>query len=453
MTTVFESDWLGSRPYFYSQVSGTGSACIHDVIDYRNLEFDADGLADYLDFGYCAFGYTPVRGVRFVRPNHRLVRDAAGRLTEQPLADPVDAWRGRRTKPGEVVDRLRAEVERWEAAINGEIVLPLSGGYDSRLLALLLRNRSRVRAFTYGVSRDQEKSHEVTRARLVAQRLNLQWERVELGRFHEKLGGWDDLFGISTHAHGMYHFEFFEHVRERVGGPAALASGVIGDAWAGSIRPLPANSPADLTGLGLSRGLHGSGDMSRLGSTGAHREEFWAARRHAFQDPDFQIVEVIRQKMILLSYLLTVPAHLGFQPWSPFLTPDVALSMMTLGAEQRENRRWQRELFERAGLAVEKEAGGSRQNVLDISAVEQAPPPPLDARLLGEVVDAQRVQRINQALLQPGAARRWWAQACGHPPVVRLCSLLRAPNPVVRAYGEYVTLKPIENLLRRRRQA
>lgn len=453
MEERFASDWLGTQPCFYHEKSGAVSPRIHDVIDYRNLEFDSDGLNDYLAFGYCAFGHTPVRHVRVVPPCTRLVADASGRLHEEPLPDPVDTWQGRSSTPDEALALLKQSMNRWENSVTGGIILPLSGGLDSRLLAHFVQDKSRVRAFTYGVSACQEYSREVTRARLVSARLGLAWEQIPLGDYHDHFDACDDIFGISTHAHGMYHMEFYERIAARTAAGLPLLSGLVGDAWAGSIAPIPARSPDDLPALGLTRGQHGASDPCRLRGDGRHRAAFWASRRVRFQDPIFQIVEIIRQKMTLLSFALIVPSRLGFAPWCPFLVPDVALSMITLPPALRAHRRWQRDYFVRHGLDVERSAGGSRENNLDLHTLRARPPRPLDVALLRELFDESYLARVNHLAFAPSFATRAWGLAQGHPVGAKLAALLRAPNPHHSAYAAYLTLKPLENLLRRRNSA
>jgi hypothetical protein len=453
MAASHETDWLGSRPCFYHERTGVASTCIHDVIDYRNLEIDPDGLIDYLDFGYCAFGHTPVRHVRFLPPSTRLVADAAGGLSEVPLADPVDAWQGRHSRPAETIERMQAAVGQWEKSRQGEIVLPLSGGHDSRLLALLVGEKSRIRSFSYGISRRQAESREVIRAQRVARRLGLAWERIELGDFHGQMGEWDELFGVSTHAHGMYHLEFFARIAHRLDGGRPLLSGIVGDAWAGHIPQFPARSAADLPTLGLARGLRAEGAACRLRGDGRYREAFWNARRERLGDPVFQIVEVIRMKMPLLSFILRVPEHLGFSPWSPYLQPEVALAMVTLPPEQRRHRRWQHDFFAAHQLDLPRFAGGSFENNLDLHALRRLPPVPLDVTLLRELFDVAYLERVNRQTFFPGAGARAWALAQGHPVGARAAAWLHASNPHLSAYAAYLTLKPLENLLRRRNGA
>ncbi len=167
---VFETDWLNTDPVYYNEATGAVSTNVNDVIDFANLEFDPEGFNGFLDRGYSAFGLTPVRHVKFLPPSSRLIGPDDGRLTiestldDQQLADRVED----RSSESEVLEMLRALVQRWESSVEGDIVIPTSGGYDSRLLNLMIGDKSRVRSFTFGVSERQWDSTEVTRARLLS---------------------------------------------------------------------------------------------------------------------------------------------------------------------------------------------------------------------------------------------------------------------------------------------
>jgi asparagine synthetase B (glutamine-hydrolysing) len=230
---VFESDWLASRPFFYNLATGAASANINEVIELEDLEFDPEGFNDFLDFGFSVFEHTPVRDVRMLRYSSRLYRGPQG-LRVEHLEDPAREWYERRSTVDEVLEVASAAINE-AAAGEGELVVPTSGGFDSRLINLLLHDRSRVRAFTYGVSDDQLRSLEVIKAQEVARRLGLRWESVPLGEFHRYLDDWDALYGVSTHAHGMYQMEFYRQVRERVAAGSTVLSGICGDWFSGAV--------------------------------------------------------------------------------------------------------------------------------------------------------------------------------------------------------------------------
>lgn len=453
MEILFANDWLGSAPCFFNEKTGAIGQRIHEVIDYRNLEFDGDALGDYLDFGYSVFGRTPVRHVRFVQPCASLVRTDEGALLEQALPDPVDRWSRQPTDPEETILALSQSVKAWEKTVTGDIVLPLSGGYDSRLLAALIEDKSRLRAYTYGISTRQDKSHEVLRAEKIAGRLGCRWQHIPLGKFHRELPAWEQEFGVSTHAHGMYHMEFYREISRQLGAGHGLLSGLIGDAWAGSIGYLSANSLHDLPALGLSHGVHAGRGQCRLRHTGRYREMFWAEHAERFQDPTCQIVERIRLKMILLRYLLILPAKNGFKPWTPFVDSQIVQRMIMIPSALRHRRQWQKNWFTQQGLMVRDSLGGSRSNSLDLSALANCAPEPLDATLLDELFPRSYIESINRSAFHPSVLSRQWAMLCSHPKIAGLNKILRAPNPHLQAYNTYLTLKPLELLLRRRNAA
>ena len=131
---LFETDWLASQPVFYNEKTGQASHNINDVIDYASLELHAEGFNNYLDFGYSVLEQTPVKHVKFLRHSSRLWRDEQGRLSVEYLHDPVEQWLDYRLSEEDVIDLIRERVREWEHSVEGEIVIPTSGGYDSRLL-------------------------------------------------------------------------------------------------------------------------------------------------------------------------------------------------------------------------------------------------------------------------------------------------------------------------------
>ncbi len=92
------------------------------------------------------------------------------------------------------------------------IILPLSSGYDSRLILAAISEipelKEKLYCFTYGTPGSVE---EVS-ARLMTNKLGIKWQFIELPcSFLEKpfLFEIHDIFGSSMHMHGMYQLEFF----------------------------------------------------------------------------------------------------------------------------------------------------------------------------------------------------------------------------------------------------
>ncbi len=462
---LYETDWLASSPFFYNEMTGRASHNINDVIDWPNVEIHPEGFNNYLDFGYSVLEQTPAKHVKFLRHSSRLWRDAAGRLSVEYLDDPVEKWWDYRLSESDIIDLIRERVQKWEASVDGEIVIPTSGGYDSRLLNWCIKDKSRVRAFTYGLSDKQEESYEAVYARKLCEILGIKWEQIFLGDFHRYLDDWDELFGSSTHAHGMYHFEFYQKILPDDGNCASLLSGVFGDVWAGSTNPPLITSCKQLAELGYTHGLKADVQSSILKTQWEMRQRYICDKASKFKEERWRVVCQIRLKFILISYLLTVPRIFCFKPWSPFLHVDVCMAMLNLPCERRRNRLWQQEFFQKEGIAIEEmNLKATASNTLNLIAMRRVPLRPLDVALLRHVVHPGYVAWINRMATRPnagcdyawlrGTAKGFKTVRGGWRLSNRISGILKKHDAnVLKAYCAYLTLKPIETLLKKRNAA
>ena len=170
---IFQTDWLASNPVFYHELTGQVSHNINDVIDFANFDFHPEGLNNYLEFGYSVFGQTPIKYVKFLRHSSKLTISRDNKLKIEYLNDPVEDWLGRTSSEDNVFELLSVSVHNWERSVQGEIVIPTSGGYDSRLLNFIVEDKARIRAFTYGISNKQENSFETIYAKFLCKKLLL----------------------------------------------------------------------------------------------------------------------------------------------------------------------------------------------------------------------------------------------------------------------------------------
>lgn len=461
-TLLYETDWLPTRPVFFNERTGRASWRIDEVIDYENLEFDPEGFNNYLEFGYSVFEQTPVRHVKFLRHSSRLWRDDNGKLRVERLADPMETLVGRRVPEEALIEKIRSDVHRWERASSGPLIIPTSAGYDSRLLNWCVADKTRVYSFSYGVADDQSTSHEVVYAQRLSELLGTRWERIPLGDFHRYIDDWLRLFGPSTHAHGMYHFEFYYGVRERLPDATALLTGVGGDWWSSNVGEKAIDTPESLATLGYTHGMHADRSQSVLRDGGTLRQAFFEENRAKLRDWCWQNLLTGRIKQMLITYLSRVPEALGFRPFAPYLDAEVAAAMLSLAPERRRERRWQREFFLKQGLDLQSlHLPASYGNTLHVQALRRVPLAPLDERLLREVVKPDYVRWIN-GRMQSASRRYSWVRR-RYPMLVnargcwRLYQALnnrygREDRHTFDAYYAYLTLKPIETLLRKARR-
>jgi Asparagine synthase len=400
-----ETDWLGSQSVFYHERTGKVSHHIHEVIDFNSFDWDDAGLKNYLDCGFSVFGHTPLRYVKFLPAATRIEtapdQPPSLRLTtvigDEELAHQIN----QPMSVDEVLALIQHEVQQWESSHAGPIVLPLSGGFDSRLLVDLLADKTRIRAFTYGVTKNQAECTEVSRAQRVAQRLGVNWQQVYLSDFFLLIPQWYQLFGISTHTHGMYHMEMYQQIVAQGYAGASMLSGLIGDAWAGSLSVPPLLAPQEV--LKLSYNHNWSADsryLKRQPNANPILEAYFDQKRELLQDPRFRVLEAMRTKIMLLKYLIDVPTWAGLLPFAPFIVREVALGILALPDQLRAKRKWQRDYFDQRGLLVEKnDVPVPTFNYQEQYAMLKNPLPLLSEKILGEIVDEKYVQWVNRNLL------------------------------------------------------
>lgn len=372
---VIRNDWLGSIPVFYC-VTGQMVSTLFTKVSQARCELDDEGLADYLDFGYSVFEQTPLKDVKFLRYSAMLTlgRDGTISMSYENDMAPAEVAASGESDVSVVIETVREYMRNAGSTVAGPLIVPTSGGYDSRLLLFLLDDKSRARSFSFGISDDQSKSSEVVLAKAICDQLRVEWQQVQLGAFHKYIPEWLTLYGCSTHLHGMYQMEFYEKVRQCLGfAGGTVVSGIVGDAWSGKVKPPVVRGPRDVVRLRYSHGGNLPPNSCRTRSKGLGRSCCFTQYNDHWKDDKFRIVMLVRTKMMLLSYLLAVPEYLGFPAWTPFLNKRVVFGMLSLPANLREGRRWQRDLFRANGICPDDDdtLKVDRSNTLNLNALRQ----------------------------------------------------------------------------------
>ena len=360
----------------------------------------------------------------------------------------------RRTNENDVISLLENEVQKWEKQTSGTIIIPTSGGYDSRLLNLMISDKSRIRAFTYGISDDQSKSFEVVLAKKVTEVLGIKWSQIPLGEYHHFIDDWYTLFGVSSHAHGMYHIEFYQKIIKQIGSGHLLLSGFMGDAWAGAVNINKVDSIKSLDLLGYSHGMRADSNFCKLKSNAEIKQEYFEKNRELLKDPRYRVLEAMRMKAILLCYLFKVPESLNLNSWSPFLNQEISLAMLSLPEERKRNRVWQKELFLKHNLDVENsKLEFSRQNTLDLQALGRVKLKPLNVKLLNELFESRYIEWINKSISERGTASRFMFEVGKIHKIGGLLRKMGYSDSKLKAYNAYLTVKPIELLIEKRNKS
>jgi hypothetical protein len=342
-----ENDWLGSIPVFYDGKQKIVSTLINIVINGKKLRFHPEGLYNYLDFGFSVFEQTAFKDIKFLRHYSKLVISPSGII----VINKKDKFLGLTNKtsnPEDVIHMIDGYVNKSSEKVFGNVIIPTSGGYDSRLLNLLFKNKKRIKARTYGLSIDNKNDCEIVKARFITKVLKIDWEEIKLGNFMRYYEDWFKVYGPSVHLHGMYHIEFYKKIRKNLRNNSySLLSGIIGDGWSGNVDIPEILGESNLKILGYSHSIQIDARNCRLHSNNLLRKSFYKENAENLSDPRIRLIQFLRIKLILLTYLMTLPDYFGFPSWTPFLNFKIVEAILNLGPTERKDRKWQTDLFKK----------------------------------------------------------------------------------------------------------
>ncbi len=181
--TVLIADKLKTYPLFYFQTSG--GYTIADLGDTVMEELDRISLnplavKEYLAAGYVSGNKTLLRGCSIVPAASyvHIRKEGKAKVTyyySQHSLSPIEDTARIAPEMNGILERVMRRMK--ETTKKRPIVIPLSGGYDSRLIACLCKKYEvpNVICYSYGISDSPEK--EVSRK--VAERLSFPWFYVE----------------------------------------------------------------------------------------------------------------------------------------------------------------------------------------------------------------------------------------------------------------------------------
>ena len=175
---VAACDRLRTYPLFYCKhgnnilVSDSAHLLLDEV---NNPSLNKNGVEELLRCGFTLINETLINEIKQVQAGEYISYDKGLNTHEYHNFTGYFNPDSSHTEPGFTLPGILEEVFRTNlSALNNKpVVLPLSGGYDSRLIAVMLKkyHRGKVITFTYG----SENSPEFKIASKVAKKLNLEW--------------------------------------------------------------------------------------------------------------------------------------------------------------------------------------------------------------------------------------------------------------------------------------
>ena len=445
---IIENDWLGSIPIFYNKkeniISTLSNLCLKDKTIHN------EGLSNFCEFGYSVFEQTMFKDVRFMRYYSRLI--VSENIEIEYKKDPVldKSFLESSSSEDEAINLMQEYISDIESKIDGDIVLPTSGGYDSRILNYFIKDKARIRSFTYGISKDQSQSDEVIHAKKISEIYNTQWEQIELKEFHKYMDEWAGAYGFSTHLHGMYHIEFYTKILQKYKfDKPTFLSGIFGDIWAGSVKYKNINSYQDIINLGYTHGMNLDLKFLQLNNDNTIKKQVFLENKGHLQNDKIKAVFTIRMKLMLISYLTQIPEYFAMPVWTPFLNFDIVKATLNISDERRKNRIWQKEFFEKVGLNLEDmNLKSVKSNKLDYEIGQNANLEKIDINLMKNYIDEKRLIELNKILSGMSIFERIKNQLLYVRKVGGVLRLLGFKNEFLNALHEYYVIKAIEKGLK-----
>lgn len=401
---IIENDWLGSIPVYYNSkdliISTLSLKCLTDKTIHK------EGLYNFVEAGYSILEQTPFENVKFLRYYSKLVIENENFIIEYK-ADPIDG--GVLTNTSDeisVIEDINNYIHHIENLSKGEIVIPTSGGYDSRLLNICINDKKRIHSFTFGLTDNPDNCSEVVFAKKISQILGTKWERIPLIDQNAYIDEWFKIFGIGPHLHGMYQLEFYKNISDKhfFSDDVILGSGIIGDAWSGKVSIPEIFDSKMLNRLFYSHGIKGNTSQLKYTTDLDLRKEFYEKNKNLLINPKARLVIAMRFKLILLSYLYIIPEYFGLPVWTPFLNLKIVSGMLNLPVERRTGRLWQKELFIKNKLDVESlKLKKDTLNTLDYHSYLRHNFAHIDINALDQYFYSSYLNSLNKSVLnKPG---------------------------------------------------
>lgn len=221
------SDYAGSIPV-YSYSGGRFAVSnflvlIEALAGVGSRDLDLEAAAILVKFGHQIGNESVWKHIQTLPPNRevRLSVSSGDRLSSDVCVSEVEFYHEtqKKTRLSQSLDELRqlntylvhSSLEHEE-----EIVLPLSSGFDSRLVLAAISEQNSLREKTIAVTYGSLNSIEVKSAKELARIAGVRWAHVALPlnflREHFLHKNWL-IFGSGLHMHGMYQLEFLEALR------------------------------------------------------------------------------------------------------------------------------------------------------------------------------------------------------------------------------------------------
>ncbi|MEM0449418.1 MAG: asparagine synthase-related protein [Methanomassiliicoccales archaeon] len=226
-------DHARSFPLYYSVLDGKLLIADDPVMIYepKRDEFSVISALEFLCLGYVTGKGTLIKNIKQVEAGKCIIfRNRKIESVVHSLFQPcIKGTISPEIFHSSFLESLASSFSRLKAFSRGrELVLPLSGGYDSRLIALCLRELDFSKVITFSYGRPGNKDSEISKR--VAEALGFDWFFIpysnEMWRKVAKSESWSEFQSIAFQFSSIPHLQDFPAIeflcKEKVIGPGAV---------------------------------------------------------------------------------------------------------------------------------------------------------------------------------------------------------------------------------------
>jgi len=218
-----QTDLYGSVPIYANVMRREISNVFPSV--QKSKDVDAIGLLELLTFGHPLWAKTAWSEISMLAPDTVTTFFTSGSSWLEGNSESLGTWKRAVNQPLQVANASQTQNFRdlnntlvMEALADFEqVILPLSSGYDSRLILAAISEipsiAKKTQTFTYG----PRGSIEVRSAQRLARLAGVNWQHIDLDtdflteRYIKQTAA---IFGASLHMHSMYQDRFWDDVKK-----------------------------------------------------------------------------------------------------------------------------------------------------------------------------------------------------------------------------------------------
>lgn len=350
------TDWLGSFTCYYNTVSGE-IASHWGMLDLELCEWDSIGSYILKKYSFIPISRTLKKGIRRMLANQTLVWSPT-ELTCSTRQSNLKLETS--SHSSSIIKRVVSRLKN-DGLEKSEIITPLSGGYDSRFLASLIKykfNKS-FKSYTYSLLGSLGDCFESKVSKVVAYRLESLWHSFDLTGYSRHEQTIIDWSGGFSHVNGDYYEMFADQVLAMLDQPkedVLIISGIVGDLWCGKVKAkyksnIQINDVLHSHGVSLYGWLYNRKEMSLSKQAEQELQKFFSIRINSSES---FLLELVRAKVALLSFLCYSFEKRGIRCSAPFLDKNVVEATLSLDSNIRFQRKWQNDYFKDINLADEQ---------------------------------------------------------------------------------------------------